>query len=47
MSAYVLSPEALQDLQIIWDFIATDNANAADKFLDEFFDTFEKLAEWS
>lgn len=46
MSAYVLSPEALQDLQGVWDFIATDSANAADKFLDELFDAFEKLAEW-
>lgn len=46
MAAYVLSPEALQDVQGIWDFIATDNVSAADKLLDELFDAFEKLAEW-
>jgi len=44
MSGYVLSPEALQDLQDIWDFIAFDNVNAADKLEDEFFGAFEKLA---
>jgi plasmid stabilization system protein ParE len=41
----VLSPDALQDLQDIWDFIAFDNANAADQLQDEFFNAFEKLAQ--
>jgi len=44
MSAYVLSPEALQDLQDVWDFIAADNAAAADKLEEEFFKAFEQLA---
>jgi toxin ParE1/3/4 len=44
MSGYVLSPDALQDLQDIWDFIALDNVNAADKLEDEFFSAFEKLS---
>ncbi|MGB8010774.1 MAG: type II toxin-antitoxin system RelE/ParE family toxin, partial [Terriglobales bacterium] len=44
MSAYVLSPNALQDLQDIWDFVAIDNASAADQLEDEFFSAFEKLA---
>jgi len=44
MSAYVLSPDALQDLQDIWDFIALDNASAADQHEDQFFNAFEKLA---
>jgi plasmid stabilization system protein ParE len=44
MSAYVLSPDALQDLQDIWDFVAFDNANTADQLEDEFFNAFEKLA---
>jgi len=44
MSRYVLSPDALQDLQDIWDFVAFDNANAADHLEDEFFNAFEKLA---
>ncbi|MGA7080580.1 MAG: type II toxin-antitoxin system RelE/ParE family toxin [Terriglobales bacterium] len=44
MSVYVLSPDALQDLQDIWDFVALDNENAADQLEDEFFSAFEKLA---
>jgi toxin ParE1/3/4 len=46
MSAYVLSPDALQDLQDVWDFISSDNANAADQLEDEFFHAFEKLAQY-
>jgi plasmid stabilization system protein ParE len=45
MAAYVLSAEALQDLQDIWDFIASDNVTAADRLEDEFFEAFERLAE--
>jgi plasmid stabilization system protein ParE len=44
MPAYVLSPDALQDLQDIWDFIASDSVRAADKLEDQFFDAFERLA---
>lgn len=45
MFPYVLSPDVLQDLQDIWDFIAADNAPAADKLEDEFFEAFEILAK--
>jgi plasmid stabilization system protein ParE len=45
MSAFVLSAEALQDLQDIWDFIASDNAAAADKLENEFFEAFGLLAQ--
>jgi plasmid stabilization system protein ParE len=45
MFVYVLSPDALQDLQDIWDFIARDNENAPDQLEDEFFNAFEKLAQ--
>ncbi len=44
MFPYVLSPDALQDLQDIWDFIAADNVTAADKLEDEFFEAFDLLA---
>src|SRR5271157_1748721 len=44
MSVYVLSPDALQDLQDIWDFVALDNESAADQLEDEFFNAFAKLA---
>ena len=45
MPAYVLSPDALQDLQDIWDFIASDSVPAADRLEDEFFEAFERLAQ--
>jgi plasmid stabilization system protein ParE len=45
MSAYVLSPDAMEDLQDVWDFIASDNIPAADKLENEFFEAFEMLAE--
>ena len=45
MPGYVLSPEALQDLQGIWDFIAADNPNAANRVVDELFQAFQQLAE--
>jgi toxin ParE1/3/4 len=46
MGAYLLSPDALEDLQCIWDFIASDSVRSADKVLDDLFDAFEKLAQW-
>ncbi len=45
MFAYALSPDALQDLQDIWDFIALDSVPAADKLEDEFFEAFEQLGK--
>jgi plasmid stabilization system protein ParE len=45
MFPYALSPDALQDLQDIRDFIASDNVSAADKLEDEFFEAFEMLAK--
>jgi plasmid stabilization system protein ParE len=45
MPAYVLSPDALQDLQNIWNFIALDNVAAADKLENEFFEAFEMLVQ--
>jgi plasmid stabilization system protein ParE len=41
-----LAPEALDDLQSVWDFIAADNPAAADRVIDELFETFEQLAAW-
>jgi plasmid stabilization system protein ParE len=45
MFPFVLSPDVLEDLQDIWDFIAADNVSAADKLEDEFFEAFEMLAK--
>jgi plasmid stabilization system protein ParE len=35
MSGFVLHPEALTDLNEIWEYIAADNPSAADRVLDE------------
>ena len=35
MSGFVLHPEALVDLNEIWEFIAADNLEAADRVLEE------------
>ena len=44
MTPYVLSPDALQDLKDIWDFIRNDSAEAADKVVDAIFTACEGLA---
>lgn len=44
MTAYILAPEALQDLQDIWGYIATANLDAADRMIDMLFAAFEQLA---
>lgn len=41
-----ISPEALEDLQTIQDFIALDSTAAADRMIDELLDAFEHLATW-
>jgi len=44
MTSYILAPEALQDLQELWDYIATENLDAADHVIDTLFAAFERLA---
>jgi toxin ParE1/3/4 len=44
--SYELSPEALNDLQTIQDYIAIDNIEAAQRLIDQFFELFEHLALW-
>jgi toxin ParE1/3/4 len=39
----VIAPEAPSDLQEIHDYIATDNANAASRWIDWFVNRFELL----
>ena len=45
MKSFLLSPQAFQDIDEIWEFIAPDNLDAADRVRDEIFEAFEKLAE--
>jgi len=46
MAQYILSAEAQGDLHSIWDFIALDNRDAADRIVDELLAAFKHLAEW-
>jgi plasmid stabilization system protein ParE len=46
MAEYLLSPEALDDLRDIRNYIALDGPTAADRVLDELFTAFDQLAEW-
>jgi plasmid stabilization system protein ParE len=46
MSEYQISPEALQEMQAISDFIRADSPEAADRMLDDFFTAFDQLAQW-
>jgi plasmid stabilization system protein ParE len=40
MNQYVLSVAAALDLDEIWDFIAQDNIDAADRWIDKLFECF-------
>ena len=46
MPDFLLSPEAMEDLESISDFIAADDPGAADRMIDEFFAAFDQLAAW-
>jgi len=43
MSGVVLHPDALADLEEIWEFIAADNLDAADRVLQEIHDAMRAL----
>ena len=45
MSAYVLSEDAGFDLDEVWEYIAQDNLEAADRWIVKLFDTFEAIAQ--
>jgi toxin ParE1/3/4 len=44
VSGYVLSKDADLDLDEIWEYIAVDNVDAADRWIAKLFDAFEALA---
>lgn len=44
MSNYVLSPKARQEIREIWDFIAQDDLDAADRWTMKLIEVFRLLA---
>ena len=45
MSGYVLARDADLDLDSIWEYIAEDDIDAADRWIEKLFEAFEKLAQ--
>jgi plasmid stabilization system protein ParE len=43
MSGYILHPEAFIDLDELWEFIAQDNQDAADRMREEIYQTIHNL----
>jgi plasmid stabilization system protein ParE len=43
MSGFVLHPEAYTDLEEIWEYIATDSLDAADRVREEIYDAIHSL----
>jgi plasmid stabilization system protein ParE len=43
VTRYVLSEDAGRDLEDIWDYIAEDNIDAADQWIDRLFDAFDAI----
>lgn len=46
MSGFVLHPDALTDLDEIWEFIAADNLDAADRVLVEIYEAIRDLVRF-
>jgi plasmid stabilization system protein ParE len=45
VTGYILSVDADFDLDEIWEFIAADNIDAADHWIEKLFDAFESLGQ--
>lgn len=45
MTRFVFSPAAADDLNEIWEYIARDDIDAADRFRDQVYDAVGRLAE--
>lgn len=46
MSGFALHPEALADLEEIWEFIAADSLDAADRILEEIYEVIRGLVRF-
>ena len=45
MTHYILSEDADRDLDSIWDYIAADDVDAADRWIDKLFDAFDAVGD--
>ena len=45
MSGYILAAAVEFDLEEIWEYIAADNIDAADRWMEKLFDAFEALGQ--
>jgi len=45
VSNYILGPDADLDLDDVWEYIARDNIDAADRWIGKLFDAFEALGK--
>jgi toxin ParE1/3/4 len=46
MTSYIFHPEAVQDLDEIWDFISRDSVDAADQVIDDIRHAIESLVRF-
>lgn len=46
MSGFVLHPDALADLEEIWEFIASDNPKAAGRVVEEIYEAVRALVQF-
>jgi len=50
MKQWTVAPAAAKDLNEIWEYIAKDSLDAADRVIDQFYQAIRKLAkllEWA
>jgi len=45
LTRYILSEDADRDLDGIWDYIAADNVDAADRWIGKLFDAFDAIGD--
>ena len=43
MSGFVLHPQAYRDLEEIWEYIAADNLDAADRIREEIYEAIQSM----
>ena len=46
MSGFLLHPEAITDIEEIWEFIAAENLHAADRILQEVYEAIQALVSF-